>query len=245
MRFVDSHMHLDPPEYVSGVARSVSSEAVLVACGVDRKTSEGVVAASAAYPGTVYPFVGLHPSEAEKDKDLSWIAPMLELARGLGEVGLDPSYSPTGEGSAQLNAFRYQLQAAEAAKVPVHVHSRGAEAQVMEVLGSFSTGPLLVHWLEAEDALPAVLRRGYFVSFSPALLYSKKLQRLARRCDPALTLVESDSPVAYAPLGGVHGPALVPSVAFRLAEIWGMSPLEAISLTSGNALRYLGADSKG
>ncbi len=238
-------MHLDPPEYVSGVARSVSSEAVLVACGVDRKTSERVVAASAAYPGTVYPFVGLHPSEAENDKDLSWIAPMLDLARGLGEVGLDPSYSPTGQGSAQLNAFRYQLQAAEGAKVPVHVHSRGAEAQVMEVLGSFKTGPLLVHWLEAEDALPAVLQRGYFVSFSPALLYSKKLQRLARRCDPALTLVESDSPVAYAPLGRVHGPALVPSVAFKLAEIWGMSPLEAISLTSSNALRYLGADSKG
>ncbi len=238
-------MHLDPLGSVMEVAKGVSSEAVLLACGVDRKTSERVVAASAGNPGTLHPFVGLHPSEAEKDKDLSWVAPMLERASGLGEVGLDPSYSSTGEGSAQLNAFRYQLQAAEAAKVPVQVHSRGAEAQAIEVLGSFRTGPLLMHWLESEDVLPAVVRRGYFVSFSPALLYSKKLQRLARRCDPAFTLVESDSPVAYAPLGGVHGPALVPSVAFGLAEIWGISPVEAISVTSANALRYLGADSKG
>ena len=245
MRFVDSHLHLDSPDAALTIANASGAGAVLLACGVDLGTSEGVVAASAAHPGTVVPFVGVHPSEAEKRKDLSWVPVMLKRARGLGEVGLDPSYSSTVEGSAQLDAFRYQLQAAEGAEVPVQVHSRGAEAQVLEVLGSFRTGPLLMHWLQAEDALPAVLQRGYFVSFGPALLYSKKLQRLARRCDPALTLVESDSPVAYGPLGGAHGPALVPSVAFRLAELWEIPPVEAISLTSGNALRYLGGDSKG
>ncbi|MCL4354991.1 MAG: TatD family hydrolase [Nitrososphaerota archaeon] len=244
MRFFDSHLHLDSPDSALAMANASSAGVVLLACGVDRETSEGVVAASAAHPGTVVPFVGLHPSEAEKCKDLAWVPGMLERSRGLGEVGLDPSYSPTAEGSAQLNAFRYQLQAAEGAEVPVQVHSRGAEAQVLEVLGSFRVGPLLMHWLEAEDALPAVIQRGYFVSFGPALLYSKKLQRMARRCDPAFTLVESDSPVAYGPLGGVHGPALVPSVAFRLAELWGVPPLDAISLTSGNALRYLGTTRK-
>ena len=127
----------------------------------------------------------------------------------------------------------------------MQVHSRGAETQVLDVLGSFRTGPLLMHWLEREDVLPAVIQRGYYVSFSPAIVYSKKLQRLARKCDPALTLVESDSPVSYAPLGGALGSALVPSVAFRLAELWGAPPLEVLAQTARNALSFLGGDSKG
>ena len=245
VRFADSHLHLDSAESDQIVANTEGAGALLLACGVDRETSERVLAYSAGHPGTVKPFVGLHPSEAGKGGGPSWVPGLLERALGLGEVGLDPSYSPTGEGSAQLGAFREQLRAAEARRVPVQVHSRGAESQALDVLGSFRTGPVLMHWLEAEEALPAAIQRGYFVSFSPALLYSKKLQRLARRCDPALALAESDSPVAYAPLGGVHGPTLVPSVAFRLAELWGMPPLDAISLTSGNAERFLGRHSKG
>ncbi len=245
VRFVDSHLHLDASDSPLAVASARAAGVVLLACGVDRETSERVISFATGAPGTVEAFVGVHPSEAEKERDLSWFPQSLERARGAGEVGLDPTYSSTGEGSAQLVAFTAQLGAAERQGAPVQVHSRGAEAQVLDVLGSFRTGPLLMHWLAREDVLPAVLQRGYYVSFSPALLYSKKLQRLARRCDPALTLVESDSPVSYGPLGGVHGPALVPSVAFRLAELWGLPPREVLAQTARNALRFLGGDSKG
>jgi TatD DNase family protein len=245
VRFVDSHLHLDSTDSPLAVANARAAGVALLACGVDRETSQGVLKFAVSNPGTVEAFVGIHPSEAERERDLSWVSEALEQARGAGEIGLDPSYSSTGKGSAQLAAFSAQLEAAERRMAPVQVHSRGAEAQVLDVLGSFRTGPVLMHWLGREEVLQAVLQKGYYVSFSPALIYSKSLQRLALKCDRALTLLESDSPVPYGPLGGVHGPALVPSVAFRLAELWGAHPLEVLAETARNAHRFLGGDSKG
>lgn len=189
--------------------------------------------------------MGVHPSEATKSGDLGWLGRALDGAAGVGEIGLDPSYSPTGPGSDQLKAFEAQLEAAERRGLPVQVHSRGAEAQSVEVLGSYRLKGVLMHWLEAEDALGSVMQRGWFVSFSPALIYSKRVQRVAKRCDPSLALTESDNPVPYAPLGGVGGTPLVPSVAFKLGELWGKPFQEALSLTSGNAMGFLGRLSKG
>jgi TatD DNase family protein len=244
VRFVDSHLHLDSPDATHVVAFAASVGAVLLACGVDRETSRGVIELGSLRPGTLRTFVGVHPSEAEKSKDLGWLLKASENAAGVGEIGLDPTYSASGAGSPQLKAFELQLGLAERLGKPVQVHSRGAEKEVMEILGSYGLKSVLMHWLESEVEFPAAQERGYYVSFSPALLYSKKLQRMAARSDPSLTLIESDSPVSYSPLGGAHGPTLVPSVAFRLAELWGRGYADSLGATADNASRYLGEGSK-
>lgn len=244
MRFVDSHLHLDSPDMERVVSYAKGSGAVLLPCGVDERSSGALLRAAAAHRG-VEPFVGVHPSEATKSGELGWLEGALSEAAGVGEIGLDPSYSPTGPGSDQLKAFTAQLEAAEKKGLPVQVHSRGAEAQSIDLLGVYRLKGVLMHWLEAENALDAVIERGWFVSFSPALVYSKKIQRVAKRCDLSLALTESDNPVPYAPLGGVRGTPLVPSVAFKLGELWGKPFQEALFLTAENAMRFLGRPSKG
>jgi TatD DNase family protein len=89
-----------------------------------------------------------------------------------------------------------------------------------------------------------VKSRGYYVSFGPALLYSRKLQRMASGLDPALVLVESDGPVTFAPLGGAGGPALIPTVVFKLAELWNLTFSEAEDRILRNGLSYLGTGEK-
>ena len=243
MRFVDSHLHLDSPGNERVVSYAEASGVVLLPCGIDERSSGAVLRAAAAHKG-IEPFVGVHPSEA-KPGDLGWLEGALSEAAGVGEIGLDPSYSPAGPGSYQLKAFTAQLEAAEKKGLPVQVHSRGAEAQTIETLGSYRLKRVLMHWLEAENALDAVTGRGWFVSFSPALVYSKKIQRIAKRCDLSLALTESDNPVPYAPLGGVRGTPLIPSVAFKLGELWGKPFQEVLFLTGENAMRFLGRPSKG
>jgi TatD DNase family protein len=85
----------------------------------------------------------------------------------------------------------------------------------------------------------ALSRPRSFVSFGPAILYSKKLLRIAKRCPPETVLAESDGPVAFAALGGAEGPGLIPSVALKLAELWGKSLDEAALQLSQNAESYL------
>lgn len=240
MRFVDSHLHVDRHDPLNVAEFATSAAILLFACGVDEKTSLETLKLPAVYPGAVRSFVGVHPSEAEKAGDLAWFERASRRASGIGEIGLDPSYSPTGPGSAQRRVFETQVEAAARSRLPVQVHSRQAESECLEVLGTFHLGRVLMHWLENGSALPKAADRGYFVSVSPALVYSKKLQRLARELDPSYTLLESDYPVQYAPFGSARGPVLVPSVAFKLAELWGKPFAEVISTTSENALRFLG-----
>ena len=244
MRFVDSHLHLE--ELASGdVAFAGATETLLVACGIDQQTSLATIRLADSNRRNVKAFVGVHPSEALNEAGLGWLGPSLERASGLGEVGLDPKYSPIGPESGQMKVLLAQLEAAQAARKPVQVHSRDAERECLAALDRFNLGPVLMHWFQAEPLAREATDRGYFVSFGPALLYSKKLQRMASRCPHTQALTETDSPVPFAPLGGTRGPPLVASVVFKLAEVWGEGFEDTRMTVATNAMRFLGASEKG
>jgi len=244
VRFVDSHLHLDGPGAQSAISLARASGILLLGCGVDRETSEEVVRL-ASEDQALRGFVGVHPSEVLKEPDLKWFPRALERAAGVGEIGLDPKYSPCGAGSPQMKALVAQLQGAKRAGKPVQVHSRGAERECLGALEASGLRSVLMHWFQDEGNLGRVVDRGYFVSFGPSLLYSKKLQRMAASCDHSQVLTETDFPVPFAPLGGVCGPSLVPSVVFKLAEVWGEPFGEVRKTVSRNAARFLGEPEKG
>jgi TatD DNase family protein len=239
----DAHVHLpaypDRGEVVEGARRRGIR---LVSVGVSLAEAAPNLELRDGNPSTVKCFIGIHPSEAASTPGgLEELSPLWEAADGIGEVGLDPKYSEVSAGSTQMELFKAQVEVAARAKKPLQVHSRGAEGTCLDVLDGYSLGALLMHWFEGEDLLERVLSRPRtFVSFGPAILYSKKLLRIAKRCPPEAVLVESDGPVAFAALGGAEGPGLVPSVAFRLAELWGRSFDEAVMQLSVNAESYLG-----
>ena len=244
MRFVDSHLHLEGVGALQAIALGTGSGILLVTCGVDRETSLEGIGHARAYEG-VKAFVGVHPSEAVREPDLGWLEEALVRASGVGEVGLDPKYSPIAEGSAQVRALHAQLEAAEGSGKPVQVHSRDAEGACLDALGGFRLKSVLMHWFQDEGKMNRLQENGYFVSFGPSIVYSKKFQRMAARCDRSLVLTETDYPVAYKPLGGASGPCLVPSVLFKLAELWKVTFEEAAQTVGQNAIRYLGASEKG
>ncbi len=191
----DSHVHLpaypDPREVVRDArSRGIRLVSVTVA------PAEGALNLSLREenPSAVRAFIGVHPSEAENaPAALERLAPLWERADGVGEVGLDPKYSEVSRESAQMKLFRGQVEAASRLRKPLEVHSRGAEQACLDLLDGHSPRSVLMHWFEGEEHLERVVSRAnYFVSFGPALLYSKKLLRMARRLPPESVLVESD-----------------------------------------------------
>ncbi len=72
------------------------------------------------------------------------------------------------------------------------------------------------------------------------MLYSKKLRRMAARCRTDAVLVESDGPVSFGALEGAMGPGMIPSVALKLAELWGEGFEAAVEQLSLNAKAFLG-----
>jgi TatD DNase family protein len=190
-------------------------------------------------------FVGVHPSEALVTESLAWLGPAAERAAGIGEIGLDPRYSPLTKESKQRIFFEKQIRIAEQARLPVQVHSRGAPEECIATLGESGLDRVLLHWFEGEEMLSKVMDLGYYVSFGPTLMHSKKLQRMAASADPDFVLTESDGPVRFGALGDASGPQLIPSVAFKLAEVWGEPFEDALRRLVRNCAGYLGEREKG
>jgi TatD DNase family protein len=242
VRFVDSHLHLSDYPRASEILRAVAqTKMAVLACSVDKASSERTLALTEDNPGTVSAFVGIHPSETKSQRGIEWLPDLLARASGVGEIGLDPKYSEVGSETQQMTLFREQLAFAEAAGKPVQVHSRNAEASCLDELETHRLTSVLLHWFNGESDMGRAEQSGYFVSFGPALIESRKLQRMAARYSADLILVESDGPVAFAPLGGAEGPTVVPSVVFKLAELKGVSFEEMAETTVRNASAYLPA----
>lgn len=245
MQFVDSHLHLEGQSDFDEISTASSNNILLVTCGTDRQTSLGGIELALGHPEVIRAFVGIHPSEALKEEDPDWVKTALKSATGVGEIGLDPKYSSIGSRSRQMIVFRSLLGAAEDAEKPVQIHSRGAEAECLEILSQFDPKSVLMHWFQDEERLGELMGRGYCVTFGPALTYSKRLQRMAARANHDLVLVETDYPVPYAPLGRVKGPSLVPSVVFKIADLWGLGFDEVKASIARNSARFLGMTEKG
>ena len=222
-----------------------ATQTLLVTCSENQETSSVALGQAEASPRIVKAFVGVHPSQVLKERSLTWLEQDMRRASGIGEIGLDPKYSEKWSGSAQMKAFLAQLEMAQTARKPIQVHSRDAERECLDALDGFALSSVLMHWFQGEELLQEVVERGYYVSFGPSLLYSKKLQRMALRSSHDRVLTETDSPVPYGPLGGVHGPSLVPSVVFKISELWGAGFEETRVSLTGNAMRFLGLSEKG
>jgi TatD DNase family protein len=239
---VDAHVHLPSyPDPADVVASARTRGMTLVSVTVSAAEAATNFRLREENPSTVRCFIGIHPSEAVAARGhLEKLGALWEGADGVGEVGLDPKYSEISSGSDQMGLFKAQVEVAERLKKPLQVHSRGAEDRCLDVLEGHSLRSLLMHWFEGEDSVARVLSGESFVSFGPAILYSKKLLRIADRCPPEIVLAESDGPVAFGALGGAEGPGLIPSVAFKLAEVWGKSLDEAVLQLSLNERRFFG-----
>lgn len=245
MAQIDVHIHLaDYPEPLEVVRYAQATGSRLLATSTDRASSERNLALAARFGARVEAFVGIHPSEAMVsggEIPPSWLERALVDALGAGEIGLDPRYSDVSEPSPQMKLFSYQLSLAEKLQKPVQVHTRGAERLSLEGLSSHTLSRVLLHWFESEELAVTAAGKGYYVSFGPALLYSKRLARMASTYPEDLILTESDGPVTFAPLGGTGGPCLVPSVLFRLSELRRKTYQEMSDAVWANSLSYLGA----
>lgn len=240
LRFIDSHIHLGDyadPDQIIRLTRAF--DGLLVSVGTGASSSARSVSLQRGHPDAVRAFIGAHPSEAEKERELGWLERGMSAAAGVGEVGLDPRYSEVARGSPQTDLFQRQLALAEKAKKPVQVHSRGAERDCLDTLSAFRLKAVLLHWFQGEELSVEANEKGYYASFGPAILVSKKLQRIAKAWDRDRILAESDGPVPYDALGGVSGPSLVPSVVFKLAQLLGLQFDDAARHLLGNTSAFL------
>ena len=206
------------------------------------------VRALAEAHGQVYCTVGTHPHEAEKEADVG-VDVLVELAAhpkviGIGEAGLDYFYDSSPR-DVQAEVFRRHIAASRITGLPLCIHSRDADADMIAILeeetgkGAF---PILLHCFSSgRELMERATALGAFFSFSGILTFkrSEDLRAIARDVPEDRLLVETDAPY-LAPLpwrGKRNEPAYVAHTAKVLAEVKGVTPDQMAATTTANFAR--------
>jgi len=249
---VDSHCHLDFPDYAGQVDAVVAraAEAGVGTClsiGTELKRFPGVKAVAERFPN-VWCSVGVHPHESEKELLDDEVALIAETGHpkvvGIGETGLDYYYEHSPRVPQQSN-FRSHIAAARKTGLPVIVHTRDADDDTIDILrdemgrGRFAG---LIHCFTGTQQLAdAALELGLSISVSGIATFknSRALRDVIATVPLERLLVETDAPfLAPVPYRGkTNEPAFVVHTAKMLAELKGVTEDELALATTENFFR--------
>jgi len=247
---IDTHAHLASPKLAGDLdevlARAKAAGVVqMVAIGTTAEDAPRVLELARAHPN-IYAAVGIHPNDSA-DAAPGDFAVIKELARdarvvAIGETGLD-RYWDRAPFDLQQELFSRHLDLAGVLELPIVIHSRDCQPDVIELLSrrggrvrgiqhSF-TGT----WDEAE----ALLGLGLHISFAGMLTFENKaldsLRDVASRVPLDRLLVETDSPyLSPHPYRGKRNePARVVHTAEVMAKVRGISFEALAAATTANA----------
>ena len=251
MYLIDSHCHLDyfEGEDRAGVLARAAEGGVgeMVTIGT-RLTQSDVVRGIADANPNVWCTVGIHPHNAAEHPVPTPEAIAAEAAYprviGIGESGLDYFYDKAPR-DVQRDSFRAHIRASRLAGLPLAIHARDADADILALLreehaeGAFD---FLLHCFSSTRALcEGALALGGYVSFSGILTFpkSQEIRDIARDVPKDRLLVETDSPyLAPVPFRGKRNePGLVAHTARVLGEIHGFDAQGIAALTTANFRR--------
>ena len=246
---VDSHCHLDFPDFASEVDAIVAraedagiGRIVTISTRVRRHAD--IVAIAERFP-RVYCSVGTHPHHAHEELDVTAdeLAGRTQHPKvvALGEAGLDYFYDNSPR-DAQEQGFRAHIAAARATGLPLVIHSRDADDDMRKILeeemgkGAF---PAVLHcFTGGRELAQRAIALGLFISFTGIVTFKKsdELRAIAEELPADRFLVETDAPF-LAPLpyrGKRNEPSYVVEVAKILADVRGVSFDEICRQTTDN-----------
>ncbi len=202
----------------------------------------------------VWASVGVHPCYKEArsptvESLLYWSKKPKVVA--IGETGLDFFHFKEEEAYAwQYANFLPQIEAAKQSDLPVIIHCREAEKQVMDILereGARDCGGVM-HCFEGDmECAKRALDIGFYISFSGKLTFKKldTLREVAKKIPLERLLIETDAPY-LSPVphrGKPNQPGYVSYTAECLADLHRMNLKDMAQITRTNFFRCFPAAS--
>jgi len=251
MELIDSHCHLDVPDF------DADREAVLQQArhnGVGGIVVPGIAAAGwdalwqlcLAEPG-LYPAFGLHPVflQQHASGDLPALQALLQQHPpvAVGEIGLD--FLVEGlDRQAQQTLFEAQLLLARDAGLPVILHVRKSHDQVLATLKRVRVCGGICHAFNGSLQQAASYQDlGFRLGFGGMLTYerSTRLRALAKALPLESIVLETDAPdmTVAQHHGERNSPAYLPYCLAALAEVRHESEEELARVTTANAREVL------
>ncbi len=248
----DSHAHLDAKRFDKDrdkVIERAKQNGIshIMNPGADFESSVKSIELASKYD-IVYAAVGVHPHDASTMDEM-----MLQLLKGMtnkpkvmaiGEIGLDfhYDYSPR---DIQRKWFREQIRMAKEVNLPIIVHDREANNEVMNILKeeeAFDTGVLMHCYSGSAEMARQYVKRGAYISIAGPITFknARKAVEVVEAIPIDYLMIETDSPylTPHPYRGKRNESSYVKYVAEKIAEIKGISFDEVAERTMENAKKY-------
>ena len=261
LNYIDTHCHLDGEEFaqdrdaVVQRAREAGCSAIFLPA-IDVASCHTVLDVCRQYPGYCRPMLGLHPEEVRSDwRDqfreirghidtslTSHLSPLTSKIIAIGEIGLDYYWSREYE-REQLEAFEAQVQWAVELQLPLMIHCRKAQNELVAILKRYAhelPGGVFHCFTGNEQEARQLLEFDRFVLGIGGVLTFKKShlpETLAAAVPLSRIVLETDAPyMAPVPMRGQRNEsAFIRHVITRLAEAYGVSEDDVCRQTTRTA----------
>lgn len=250
--FVDTHAHLDFPQFDGDVAGAVqraleSGVEKIINIGTSVESSRRAIEIARSYE-PCYATIGVHPHDA-KDVDDEVLSELEELGRdgkvvALGEIGLD-FYRNLSPRDVQEKVFEQLLDLAESLKLPVVIHARDATSECLRILSKRPGLQGVMHCFTSSVSNAAkAFEMGFLVSCCGQITFpnAEKLRAKFSQIPPDKFMLETDAPF-LAPQkyrGKRNEPAYIPLIAQAYAQVFGIPVEELEEITTRNANKVFG-----
>ena len=257
MFIVDTHAHLDFPEYkddLDAVLKRAQEHNVgcIITVGTDLDSSRRAIALANQYPH-IYATVGIHPHEAAKVTEAHWI----ELAKlissdkvvAVGEIGLD-YHKDESPRDVQKDVFTRQLKLAKEHKKPIIVHDREAHSDCLAILKQVMGNQIkgVAHCFSGSaEVAKEYLALGMYISVAGPITYpnATALRDALKAAVPVESLMlETDCPflAPQAMRGKRNEPAYLTHHIKELAKLYKLSEADIARISTLNAQHLFGID---
>jgi len=230
IRLIDTHCHLDFKELKPRIKTVIEdaktnhiNEMVTISTNLSKIDA---IKELSEDNEEIFFTVGVHPNEAHKDEkfdDYEFIKNYSSHLKcvGIGEGGLDYFYNKEHK-NIQKKSLEVQINVARTTNLPMIIHSRDADNDMIDILNSeYKNGPFkaILHCFSSGEALANCgLNLDFFISFSGILTFNsaKQIQNIAKKIPLNKILVETDSP--YLAPNPVRGTVNEPKNCFHTAQ---------------------------
>ena len=251
---IDTHSHIYGPEFdddraeVLQRARLAGVDKVLLP-NINEESIARMLQVAKEYPDMCYPMMGLHPEDVKEDwaQVLERMEMLLDGMIAVGEVGLD-FYWDTTFRKEQIEAFERQICWAVERNLPLVIHMRKAEQELLEVMERHKSDGLrgVFHCFggSKETASRMLKHEGFVLGIGGVVTFkNSRLAETLRHVPLDRIVLETDAPyLAPVPYRGKRNePSYVAHVARFLSDIYNVSEEEVNDVTNLAVKRVFGS----
>ncbi|MCA9487620.1 MAG: TatD family hydrolase [Nanoarchaeota archaeon] len=146
----------------------------------------------------------------------------------IGEIGMDFKEFPLSSKNNQKKVFEFQLKLAQKLSIPIIIHSRKAEKEVIEILKNYPKVKKIMHCFSAKFKLIREANEiGCYFSIPPNVVRSEHFQKMVKELPKEKMLLETDSPYLSPFPGKQNQPAYAFETVKMISLLWKM-PVEGV-----------------